>query len=153
MCTHTRNWDLKEWKNYTPWRTIPPLFSSAQCTSVALLIVVIKCVCAHIYKNRTTDSVLCQNQPTVCLFCYQSSKATCGSQSVLCSMHGLAGDAKNAMVLTAVINMTLEIRKFDAGLKGQVQPQMKIRNHSLTLMSFQIHNTLVNLWNTKLFLL
>lgn len=71
----------------------------------------------HTHTRRTTDSVLCQHQPTVCLFCCQSSKATCGCQSVLCGMHGLAGNTKTAMVSTAVIIMTLEMKKFDAELK------------------------------------
>ncbi len=110
------------------------------------------CACTHTHTNRTTDNVLCQNQPTVCLFCYQSSKATCGSQSVLCCMYELAGDAKNAMVSTAVIWMTLKIRKFDAGLKGIVHPEIKILI-SFTIMSFQIHKTLANLWNTKIVLM
>lgn len=105
---------LKEWQNYMQWRTISPLFNSVQYTSVALLIVVIKW---HTHTRRTTDSVLCQHQPTVCLFCCQSSKVTCGCQSVLCGMHGLAGNTKTAMVSTAVIIMTLEMKKFDAELK------------------------------------
>lgn len=92
-------------------------FSLVQLSTVYLCSLANSHKVTHTHKRRTTDSVVCQNQPTVCLLCCQSSKATCGCQSVLCGMHGLAGNAKTAMVSTAVIIMTLEMKKFDAELK------------------------------------
>lgn len=103
---------LKEWQNYMQWRTISPLFSSVQCTSVALLIVVIKWH-THTHTHAEQQTVFCAriNPLFVC------SVVSRPKLHVDVSLFFAAGNTKTAMVSTAVIIMTLEMKKLDTKLK------------------------------------